>query len=212
MVVFEVTPEIGALLKEAGFMQHCQTLPNGPQSISHEYLVQALSTTGKTTATLLSFARRSKVHRNHVDACKAHETPPRRSRELEERLAVLRMRHEEKQYADIIRGVAGSSMSNAELESARLTRFGAQMSLGVNVVVTMATCFVAGYFVFKHSSGRQSVGLVGGVLCMIVAMAVEITLVITRMYAIDAALEKDGRQQVQRLAASQRQRMSQTVK
>lgn len=206
MVVFEVTPKMKELLEATGTAHQCRHLPNGLMSIGHASLLEAVAASESPAESFLWLTRGSKIYGNHEDACAAHQPSPQRSSDLENRLAVLRIQSEEREYAAIVRGITAGNMSNAELESARLGQFGAQMSLGVNVIVTMATCFVAGYFVFKHSSGRQSFGLVGGVVCMIIAMAVEVTLVITKMYSIEKALEKDGKRQSQHLSSSQRER------
>lgn len=96
------------------------------------------------------------------------------------------------------RDVSRVAGSTAEVEALRMAKIAPQMSLGVNVVVTMATCFVAGYFVVKNSTGNETYGLVGGVAGLIVAMAVEATLLVTRMYSIDAAVEKQVRKRQRR--------------
>lgn len=76
---------------------------------------------------------------------------------------------------------------------ARLSRLAPQMSLGANVVISMATCFVAGYFVVRASTGSDSWALVGGIAGLIVAMGVEVVLVITRMYGIERMAEEEKR-------------------
>lgn len=74
-----------------------------------------------------------------------------------------------------------------------MSKLAPQMSLGFNVVVTMATCFVAGFFVFKASSGSDTVGMIGGIAGMIVAMGVEAVLLITRMYSIEHEAERQAK-------------------
>jgi uncharacterized membrane protein len=210
MVVFEVTPEMAGALNSAHLDHHCVSHTScnpAVRTVHHAVLLDAVRATAGgagVDAALLDLARRGAVHRTHADAAAAHVPPPQRSPALEARLTLLRAQAEERAYAQMVRDVSASTASSAQLESARMGRIGAQASIGVNVIVTMITCFVAGYFAFKHSSGRESVGLAGGVVCMIIAMAVEATLVITRMYSIESAAEKDETRRTRRLAANQR--------
>lgn len=81
---------------------------------------------------------------------------------------------------------------------ARLSRLAPQLSLGANVVISMATCFVAGYFVVRASTGSESWALVGGIGGLIAAMGVEVVLVMTRMYAIERVAEKEKRRREER--------------
>lgn len=81
----------------------------------------------------------------------------------------------------------------------RLSRLAPQLSLGANVIISMATCFVAGYFVVRASTGSESWALVGGIAGLIVAMGVEVVLLMTRLYAIERAAEKEkGRREKKR--------------
>lgn len=95
----------------------------------------------------------------------------------------------------MVRDVARVDVSNVEVEALRMSKLAPQMSLAFNVVVTMATCFVAGYFLLKNTSGSETAGLIGGVIGMIVAMGVEAVLLLTKMYTIDVAVEKHVKQQ-----------------
>lgn len=170
-------------------------------TIEHRILLAALrrKSDEEAMAILRNVLQQGKVYRDISDAKKAHSRPRVRSKQLEKRLSLLRAKNEEREYAVMVQDVSAASLSAAQTESARLGRYGAQMSIGANVLVTMITCFVAGYFAFKHSSGSQNAGLAGGMVCMIIAMAVEATLVITRMYSIESAAEKDVRKRTKQM-------------
>lgn len=209
MVVFEVTQQIESCLDIAGVGKStrlCDGSPANLHTVEHSVLISAFISAGKKAdwAEFRKLIDGSAVHRSHDEACRVHAPPPKRNPELVARLAILKAKADEKEYAAMVRDVAGSGATNAQMEYARLGRIGAQMSIGANVIVTMITCFVAGYFVFKASSGRESVGLAGGIAGLIIAMAVEATLVITRMYSIETAADKEFNRKSRELTASVR--------
>jgi Endoplasmic reticulum-based factor for assembly of V-ATPase len=208
MVVIEVTPKVAAFLENAGVeVENCKF-------VHHATLLVALRGTypGEEMQALRDILQRCKVYRNNEDAMSARSGPLVRSTELEARLSLLRAQIEEREYAAMVADVAATSSSSALTESARLGNYGSQMSIGANVIVSMATCFVAGYFAFKHSSGSDSVGLAGGLVCMAIAMAVEATLVITRLYSIESAAEKEKRSHLKYIAARRHCRQSSSLR
>jgi CBS domain-containing protein len=200
MVVFKVSGEMLALLHAAHLEARCVTHACGARTVAHGDVLSAVVSTG-SDATLADLLRGAELHACHRAAADALAGPSVRDPALDARIARFRAQSEDAQYARMVRDVARgtSGLSNAEEESIRIGRFGAQASIGANVVVTMATCFAAGYFIFKHSSGSQAIGLIGGVVGMTGAMAVEATLVITRIYSIDAAAEKQKKKRIRRI-------------
>lgn len=191
MVAIVVTPEIRSVLSAADSNGRIETT-RAVSTISHTALSSAIHQVSSSTS-LSSLLSSSEIHLTHGDAVSAHH-PPTRDPEVAARVSRLRARLEDAEYARMTRDVARvSSSSNAEVESLRMAKFAPQMSLGVNVVVTMATCFVAGYFVVKNSTGSETLGLVGGIAGLIVALGVEATLLVTRMYSIDNAVETEIR-------------------
>lgn len=187
MVAILLTPEIRSALESAEATNKIQR-SSTVETISHTDLAAALRAVSHAP-TLHSLLQTSEIHTTHSAAVTKH-LPPKRNPQLEARVSRLRARLQDAEYARMVRDVARVDASNAEIEDARMGKFAPQMALGFNVVVTMATCFVAGYFVCKHTSGSDIFGLVGGVAGMIVAMGVEIVLVLTRMYRIDDAVSK----------------------
>lgn len=198
MVVLEVpVGTCNALgISDAGTLRHAIHGKPGHRMIEHRVLLAAIRK-GRSNVDAMNMLRgiwqECEFHRTVRSAREACSAPPVRSKELEKRLAVIRAKNEEETYSRMVQDVSTQSLSTAQTESLRLGRIGAQMSIGANVLVTMITCFVTGYFAFKHSSGSEAVGLVGGLICMMVALGVEATLVITRMYSIESAAEKDAK-------------------
>lgn len=190
MVAILVTPEILSVLSAAHSEGRIETT-QGVSTICHTALSSALHHASSTTS-LSSLMSSSEIHLTHEDAVFAHR-PPSRDPEVAARVSRLRARLEDADYARMTRDVSRVSASNAEVEAIRMSKIAPQMSLGVNVVVTMATCFVAGYFVVKNSTGNDTYGLVGGVAGLILALGVEATLLVTRIYSIDSAVEKQLR-------------------
>jgi hypothetical protein len=195
MVVFLVNREIQDILKAGNCALEIVSHEDGSETVSHLTLLKGIDATG-ANCSLASLIRGAEVHATHREAARAHARVHSRNPELVARLARIRIANENKEYGRMVRDVVRPSSTNAEAEEARLGRIGSQMSIGANVIITMITCFVAGYFVFKHSSGRESVALTGGIACMIAAMCVEAILVITRMYSIQSAAESQKNQRI----------------
>lgn len=206
MVVLEVPVGTCDALRISDASTLCTAIHGKPgcRMIEHGVLLAAVRK-GRSNEDAMNLLRGiwkdCEFHRTVRSAREACSAPPVRSKELEKRLAILRAKNEEESYAKMVQDVSAQSLSTAQTESLRIGRIGAQMSIGANVLVTMMTCFVTGYFAFKHSSGSEAVGLVGGLICMMVALGVEATLVITRMYSIDSAAEKDARRRVSNFVA-----------
>lgn len=200
MVVALVNEQIRKVLQDANANNVVRTTKH-VESVSHKALATAIR--GQRNApSLSSLLSSTQLYLSHEHACK-ERIPHERNPQLQARVERLEARMKDAEYARIIRDVARTDASNVEIEAARMSKFAPQMSLGFNVIVTMATCFTAGYFLFKHSTGTQTGGLIGGIVAMIIAMAVEILLVLTRMYTIDTAVDQH---------VKKRQRMAGRVK
>lgn len=190
MVVFVVNDRITELLRAAGLEPRCVKHSSNFRTISHGNVIMALKATGRNN--FVSAVAGVELHATHEAAAASAAGPPPRSLELEARLARLRAQNELAEYTRIVQDIRVPHINPAKSDAESLARFGSQMSIGVNVIVTMATCFVAGYFVFRHSSGSEAMGLIGGLICMIAALIVEATLVITRLYSVERAASKQN--------------------
>jgi hypothetical protein len=189
MVVFRVDSKLRALLQDGKRLSDIVSHDDGVETVSHVSIFKSIQASD-TDSSLASLVHGVELHATHREAALAHTREKPRNPELAARLARIRIENENREYERMVKDVVRASSTNAEAETERLGRMGAQMSIGANVIITMITCFVAGYFVFKHSSGREAVGLTGGIASMIVAMCVEAILVMTRMYTIHDAAEK----------------------
>lgn len=195
MVAVEVTPSIQTILASAN-LSHLVRTTADVSTVPHKALCDALRATAATLS-LSSLLRDTNLHLSHADAVALH-APPKRDAQVAARVARLRARLDDAAYAHMTRDVARVAGSNAEVESLRMSKFAPQMSLGANVIVTMATCFTAGYFVAKNSTGSQTYGLVGGVVGLVVAMGVEVVLLMTRMHAVESEAERQRRRREKR--------------
>eukprot|EP00010_Vexillifera_abyssalis_P007757 CAMPEP_0201550168 /NCGR_PEP_ID=MMETSP0173_2-20130828/6566_1 /ASSEMBLY_ACC=CAM_ASM_000268 /TAXON_ID=218659 /ORGANISM="Vexillifera sp., Strain DIVA3 564/2" /LENGTH=307 /DNA_ID=CAMNT_0047960073 /DNA_START=26 /DNA_END=949 /DNA_ORIENTATION=- len=124
--------------------------------------------------------------------------PKKRNPVVAARLAALRAQHENRQYAAMVESVCGlSAAQEAQQDRKELRSISSQLSLGVNVLVTMVTCFIGGYWVF--SSYSKLIGLIGGLAAMVIALLVEGLLVILGGYQLDSFLEKSERKDAKNL-------------
>lgn len=184
MVAVVVCPALRAQLESAGLSS----------SISESAVVSTAPHRAVASAGASLLGR--EVHLRHSDAVASHTPPIPRCPKLDARVRALRARLEDAAYARIVSDVARvDSRDSAAVAVRQLRETAPQMSLAFNVMVTMATCFAAGYFVAKAATGSQAVALAVGLLALIGAMAVEATLVITRLYAIDKEADKRKRRE-----------------
>mmetsp|Transcript_5206 Transcript_5206/g.15568 ORF Transcript_5206/g.15568 Transcript_5206/m.15568 type:complete len:237 (-) Transcript_5206:647-1357(-) len=135
------------------------------------------------------------------------EKKPERPKELDERLDKLRKALEEKQYREMVRDVGGRKYeSEDETTDMNMRSVKNQMSVGLNVIVTMLTCFAAGYFLARNYFGSPQYGLYGGLAGLILGLGVEGTLVITRVYMIDENSRKHQQRQSRHVLSTEKQR------
>lgn len=194
MVAILVTPEIRAVLKSANAEKRI-TNASAVETISHSSLRSAVKQSKETSPsskTFVQLLQGCELHLTHEEAVLVHN-PPKRSEELDRRITALRCRLENQTYDRIVRDVSRTEANNVQLENIRMSKFAPQMSLGFNIVITMATCFTAAFFVFKASTGSQTVGLIAGVIAMMAAMLVEAILLLTKLYTIEDAVQRDDK-------------------
>lgn len=193
MVAVLITPEIKSLLEGTQSEPYVETTST-VSTISHTRLCSALYTQRlvlhKPTKSLKELLQQTSIYPTHDDAV-FQLIPPTRDPALDERIAHLRRRLEDKQYAHMVRDVSRVNATNTvQTDNLRMNKLAPQMSLAFNVIITMATCFTAAYYVFRNSTSSKTYGLIAGVIALIIAMIVEIVLLLTKMYSIDNALRK----------------------
>ncbi|CAN8076914.1 unnamed protein product [Agarophyton chilense] len=169
---------------------------DGVQTISHARLAAAtrlvVTTTTTTNPSLRALLRHTQLFLTHAHACDVLRAPSAPNAALQRRVLRLREAQRAREYERMVRDVA--PRNDAGGERVRLGRVGAQMAVVTNVVVTMGTCFTAGYFVFSRGAGSRAAGLAGGLAAMVLGLCVEAVLVVTRLYAIDKeALRTEAR-------------------
>lgn len=179
MVAIILCAETRAALEKAG-LREAIAITGAVATAPHGAMLRAgLSLTGK------------EVHLCHADAAAAHAPPPTRDPELERRVAALRARAADSEYARMVRDVArGGGDGGGAAASRALREATPHASLALNVVATMATCFAAAYFLVRASTGSRSLALGAGAVGLAIALAVEVTLILTRIYALDRAAEE----------------------
>ncbi|KAJ8906972.1 hypothetical protein NDN08_003455 [Rhodosorus marinus] len=108
-----------------------------------------------------------------------------RPKELDERLAKLRVELERKQYEAMVKDVSGRRHDNSLAAGMDMVDLRNQTSVGLNVIVTMLTGYAVGHFLVRTYFGSSHYGLYGGLVGLIIGLGVEATLVITRIYSLD---------------------------
>lgn len=149
------------------------------------------------------------VHLSHLDAVNLRTPAKPRNAALERRLEALRARQQDAEYRRMVKDVA---RNDADETLGRVMREAAPaVSVAFNVLATMGTCFAVAYFLVKETTGNRTLALGIGALALAAALAVEATLVLTRMYRADktqASLEGMRARKVLRRAANDAKRKS----
>ncbi|GJD12862.1 ATP-binding cassette sub-family B member 6, mitochondrial [Galdieria sulphuraria] len=107
-----------------------------------------------------------------------------RSPLLEERLKVLRQRHEQKRYRELIQDLPSFTPNEASM-AVNFQSFWEQLTLGLQVLTSMVTGFIFGYYVAWKLTKNQTIALVWGLVAFICAMFVDVFLIITGLLAKD---------------------------
>lgn len=153
--------------------------------------------------------RAAGVHLSHADALTARTPARPRNAALEKRLEALRARQLDAEYRRMVSDVA---RNDTDETVGRVMREAAPaVSVAFNVLATMGTCFAVAYFLVKETTGNKALALGMGAVALAGALAVEATLVLTRMYRADktqASLEGARARKVLRRAANDAKRKS----
>lgn len=86
-----------------------------------------------------------------------------------------------------------SAVHNIDLAQLHMSKLSPQLPLGANIVVTMATGFVAAHFVFKQSTVDSRMVLPAGIVAMSIAMIVEAFFLVSKICSIDEASCREKR-------------------
>ena len=113
--------------------------------------------------------------------------------DLEPRLRKLRAAQEDREYAKMVGSLAGSS-DEAARDEAEMNTYRSQISVGLNLIVSMATMFVVGCYGGGTEEEPMGVrAVVCGLALMILTLAIEMALFLIGATRVDAKVYKRER-------------------
>eukprot|EP01102_Stenamoeba_stenopodia_P020683 TRINITY_DN8157_c0_g3_i1.p1 TRINITY_DN8157_c0_g3~~TRINITY_DN8157_c0_g3_i1.p1 ORF type:complete len:385 (+),score=143.50 TRINITY_DN8157_c0_g3_i1:173-1327(+) len=113
---------------------------------------------------------------------------------VQEKLRQVRIQLENRKYEQMTRKISGETNRTKLMEEhAELKSYKSQMEIGINIIVTMATLFVGGYYLTKVSTGNHLYGLAVGVVLAAGALMLESWLFIIAGNRIDKSVEERKR-------------------
>ena len=120
----------------------------------------------------------------------ARATKPPPHPDLEPRLRKLRAAEEDRQYAKMVGSLASSS-DEASRDAAEMNTYRSQISVGLNLIVSMATMFVVGCYGGGTEEEPMGVrAVVCGLALMILTLAIEMALFLIGATRVDAKVHK----------------------
>lgn len=112
-----------------------------------------------------------------------------RSTLLDERLGELRERLERKRYRELTQDLSNFAPDEPSF-SATFRSFREQLILGLQVITSMITGFIVGYYIAWKLTENQTTALICGLLSFIFAMFVDVVLIITGLVAKDMSISR----------------------
>ena len=126
-------------------------------------------------------------------AAAAAEAAARCDPELQARLDTLRAAQENREYAEMVGDVAAGDSSGRE--AAEMSNYKSSMTVGLNLIVSMATMYCVGHYsggTVDEPHGVRAV--VCGLVLMVVTLAVEMILFLIGATRVDAKVaEREAR-------------------
>lgn len=111
---------------------------------------------------------------------------------LARRLEKLEVARENEEYARMVRDITSQDVSKEKV-SAEIASFKASMSVGVNLLVSVATMFTAGWFVTKNATGAgptDVMPIIGGLAAAAATLLLETWLFVIRTSRVDTQASK----------------------
>jgi len=108
---------------------------------------------------------------------------------IQAKLAELRTRFANEEYEKMVRNVTETKNDRWAKDTRELSGFFSQLSVGLNIIVSMATTLTAGYWIGKHMTGKTTIGIVCGLVFMIVVLFAEMWLFIIRAERLNKQLK-----------------------
>ena len=114
---------------------------------------------------------------------------------MQSKLAELRAQQANREYAKMVRNVTETSKDRWAQDTREMKGYFSQLSVGLNIIASMATTLTAGYFVGVHWWGyKPVVGVAIGVIFMTVVLMAEMWLFIIRSEKMTKQVEKEKKQ------------------
>lgn len=118
--------------------------------------------------------------------------PRARDPELARRLERLENARQNQEYARMVRDITSKDV-HKEREANEIASYKASMGVGVNMLVSVATMFTAGWFVTKNALGAgptDVLPIIGGLLSAAATLLLETWLFVIRTSRVDSAASK----------------------
>jgi len=195
MTSFQVTPQISEAIDFVS--RHQKT------SIEEKKEYQKFINEHRTTISLENVRRLSNLLRNLGDSKInwVHELlegsmialPEKKKKvfspEYLKKKAELEREYSNREYQKMTRNVSQDRQRERLNDFRGLKDMNSQMSIGLNIIVTMATVFAASYWLFNRTYENEVMAVLAGLFGAIAAMLVEVWLFIIKGSRIDSHLD-----------------------
>eukprot|EP00871_Galdieria_phlegrea_P000400 jgi/Galph1/1360/GphlegSOOS_G6010.1 len=163
-------------------------------SISHKKLVEIVAALRKTEDNIPTIRQLvvNSVWQFPIvkGTCDSYERPP----ELEKRLEMLRTQQESKRYREMVKDVDPRiRQETADSSQLPFHSFREQLALGLQVMISMATGFIFGYYIGWKITKSNTWALINGLVFFILAMFVDVILIITGIVSKEMMNSKQSR-------------------
>uniref|UniRef100_A0A7S4NXS0 Uncharacterized protein n=1 Tax=Paramoeba aestuarina TaxID=180227 RepID=A0A7S4NXS0_9EUKA len=138
------------------------------------------------------------IHQILEGATIAYDTPkpPPVDPVVASKLAELRARAANAEYEKMVRNVTQTKKDRWEKDTRELSGMFSQLSVGLNIIVSMATTLTAGYWIGKLwvAPEKPIIGIAIGVVFMVVVLMAEVWLFIFQSERLNKHLEKEKKE------------------
>eukprot|EP01121_Diplochlamys_sp_Union-15-3_P012601 TRINITY_DN3794_c0_g1_i2.p1 TRINITY_DN3794_c0_g1~~TRINITY_DN3794_c0_g1_i2.p1 ORF type:complete len:154 (+),score=37.87 TRINITY_DN3794_c0_g1_i2:162-623(+) len=118
---------------------------------------------------------------------------------LIKRLQQLQHEAENRKYGKMVGNIAISKREAEALAANDLKDAWAQMSIGLNIIISIITMFVFGYFVCRYYYGNQALAIIVGALSGIATLMVESVLFVIRGSRLEKEIIQREREEKKQL-------------
>jgi len=122
--------------------------------------------------------------------------PPPVDPEAQAKLAELRALHANREYEKMVRNVTETRKDRWAKDTRELSGSFSQASVGINILVSMATCLATGYWFGISYFGKPAIAIACAVVLMTVVLMAEMWLFIIRAERLDSQLKTEKKQKM----------------